>query len=524
MIHRLLPGLFVLASLNAGATCPNPATLDDLRAAFGGARLNAVGSFDYRLTITEGTRPPRSAHYRLQPAAGRLRVERDADIRWWDGAQAWRGSGGDLAMLADAAAAPLRAALAYHFVHLLADPATQAVTAGPQRLRVTPRTEAPFVVGLDPQDCSVTTLAFDDGTTGVETDYRDVDGLRWPFRFTVSDPAGNTREGEFSEVAVRPAGQDFGPAHPRPETKTLPDPAPDAATLAGPTWLSTAANDYNLSLDAAQALMVFARSEAKFAHSKVWWARRSGGAWSNPEPIPFSDARYRDSDPWITPDGQWMYFVSDRPPAGEGPPKKDLDIWRVRLAPTLGRPEHLAGINSEAYELGPELHGGWLYFNSARQGGPATLSIWRARVHDGGFGAPEPLPAPFNAGRQQGDFTLSPDGRLALFWQAGSDNDGELHAARRTADGWSCPVRLPAPFNGPGFDFTPAFTPDGERVLFASERQFKGQKTALLNGLANLYVAPRRLVDAALDDAERRQPLNPSIPAAPSCSRGRWLD
>lgn len=489
-------------------TCPVAPTLTDLKAAFGGTALEAIGTFRYRLAVQRGTVSQTSDNV-LEPGSGRLLSTRSGTRQWWDGASGWRVSASELALLGEADTKRLRDASAYHFFTLLRDPATQATAAGPHRLRLTPKGGEPFTVTLDPATCLIRDLDFGGGLTGTESDYRDVARARWPFRFTLRTADGAVTEGTFSEVAVSAAvdaAADGPAAFPAPDipaaaTRTLPEPSTPVAVLAGAGWLSGDRNDYNLSLDAAGTTLVFARSEAGFARSRILISQKVDGQWSPPAPVAFTDARYRDSDPWLTPDGEWLYFISDRPPTGDGPPQKHMDIWRVKRQPELGAPEHLAALASGGYELGPEVHEGWIYFNSTRSGGPAPMSIWRARITGNGFAAPEPLPPPFNAGRTQGDFTLSPDGRTALFWQAGADNDGELHASRHTDNGWSAPIRLPAPFNGKGFDFTPAFSADGRWVTYASERRFAGGAVPVLNGLANIYVAPRSVIEAALDRA-----------------------
>ncbi|KRA16243.1 hypothetical protein ASD69_16090 [Lysobacter sp. Root604] len=280
------------------------------------------------------------------------------------------------------------------------------------------------------------------------------------------------------------------------EERTLPLPQAYVARLAGAGWLSGTRNDYNLSTDAAQKLMVFARSDSNFKESRVWFAIRRGSGWGKVALAPFSDPRYRDSDPWLTPDGRMLYFVSNRPIGGETP-NTSLDIWRVALdGARFGAPEHLAALASEGEELGPELHDGWLYFNSSRKGGPAKLAIYRARMDGRGFDAPQPLGAPFNNGAIQGDFTLSSDGALALFWSLRGDSaDADLFAACRTRDGWSAAVRLPPPINAPGMDFTPSLSADGRELRFASMRKSAQADDAspFLNGQANIFVAPVEL-------------------------------
>lgn len=267
--------------------------------------------------------------------------------------------------------------------------------------------------------------------------------------------------------------------------------APGASRL-GIGWLSSDANDYNLSIDADARLLVFGRSTTgDFHDAKIWLAKRDGTGWTTPAPAPFSDAHWRDSDPWLTPDGHWLYFVSNRPAPARETGREDLDLWRVSVTDgSFGTPEHLAAASSTGEELGPELHDGWLVFNSTRKDGPAQLALYRSRVSAAGMGVPEPLPAPFNDGPAQGDLTFSPDGRIALFWSIrGGNRDPDLFAARRDGDGWSDAVRLPAPFNAPGMDFTPAFAADGLSVVWASQRAADNDGVDS-SGRADLYRAP----------------------------------
>lgn len=60
---------------------------------------------------------------------------------------------------------------------------------------------------------------------------------------------------------------------------------------------------------------------------------------------------------------------------------------------------------------------------------------------------------------------------------------------RREGDGWSAAVRLPAPFNAPGMDFTPAFTADGRRLRWASQRRPDAAGTPPAT-TADIYSAP----------------------------------
>jgi hypothetical protein len=242
-------------------------------------------------------------------------------------------------------------------------------------------------------------------------------------------------------------------------------------------------SEYNYSESDDGKLAVFARSEADFARARIMVTRRTGRGWSTPAPIGFSDPRYRDSDPWLTPDGRTLYFVSDRPtPARPG--KRDLDIWRaIRQGEGWSAPEHLSNaVNGAGEELGPELHAGVLYFATARRSGMGGLDIYAARATPQGFAKPEALPAPINSAASESDFTLSGDGRTALFWRM-TDGKGLIHRSRLGPEGWSAPAPLGAEVNRGGFNFTPSLARDGRTLTFASDAERPGQA----KGLSDIY-------------------------------------
>jgi hypothetical protein len=127
------------------------------------------------------------------------------------------------------------------------------------------------------------------------------------------------------------------------------------------------------------------------------------------------------------------------------------------------------------------------------------LSLYRAPLVDMQPGEAEALPGPFNDGLAQGDLTYSPDGEFAVFWSIrGDSREPDLFAVRRDGNAWSQAIRLPAPFNGTGMDFTPAFTSDGRRLRWASQRQFGANGTDP-NGNADLYQTDASLLGTAFE-------------------------
>ena len=469
---------------------------DDLVAAFGGEALQRIGRFDYRLVLRDDAGGLlRDADHALLPATGRLwqRDRRDGSERWWDARAGWqRDAQGRWLSLGDAAAAGLAAHVHSHFFVLLRDPATRVESLDARSRRVLPAMGEPFTVLLD-ADGRIASNRFDDGTVADESGYVALDGAWWPRRFALATADGRRLSGEFSELAVD-ADANL-PAIAPPPASADGAPVAGAALRLAPGTLSTPRNEYNLS--EAGDLRVFARSDADFAKARIWLQRRAGDGWGAPEEAPLPPGA-SDSDPWLTPDGRWLYFASDRAAPGRDAKRRDLDLWRLPIDAqgAFGEPEHLGeSVNSPGMELGPELHDGVLYFNSTRAGGTAPLSIYAAALDaDHRPGAPSPLPAPFNAGVQQGDFTLSPGGRFALFWSVREGSAaGDVYAVRRVGDGWDArAIRLPSPVNSAGFDFTPSFSADGTLLRFASDRAPAGlpETGPGAGGLADLYAVP----------------------------------
>lgn len=105
------------------------------------------------------------------------------------------------------------------------------------------------------------------------------------------------------------------------------------------------------------------------------------GQWSNVERLPFNTANSSSAHPAISPDGQWLYFVSDR--AGT---YGQSDLYRVKVLAggSFGTPENLGDkINTEGRESFPFIStNNVLYFASDGRPGFGGLDIYGTKIND----------------------------------------------------------------------------------------------------------------------------------------------
>lgn len=125
------------------------------------------------------------------------------------------------------------------------------------------------------------------------------------------------------------------------------------------------------SYDAIKELFVFTRCEAVDeeydVYCKLMFARKDQeGVWSEPVPMPFVVSEVNFMHPFVTPDGNRVYFASDIDKNARG---YDL-FYTDWQGDQWGEPEilNVSDINTESNELYPSVYNDTLYFSSDRPG------------------------------------------------------------------------------------------------------------------------------------------------------------
>jgi Tol biopolymer transport system component len=270
-------------------------------------------------------------------------------------------------------------------------------------------------------------------------------------------------------------------ASPSPAAAETDSAAPESA-LFGAGLISTGAEEYRISFTPDGETAYFARGDGFFPQSRdatIYETRLVAGEWTEPVVASFS-GEFADIDPWVSPDGNTLYFSSIRPVAGE--PRGDADVWRVaRVDDGWGEPVHLPELSSEFDELGASVtDAGVVWFASDRPGGAGGWDLYTAEPRpEGAFAAPEPVRA-LNSPIWEFNPAISADGLTLLFTsinRPGGVGLGDLFEATLADGEWT---ERPLSVNTSADEYHPSFSPDGAAVYYVRRA-----------GQGDLYVADR---------------------------------
>lgn len=142
-------------------------------------------------------------------------------------------------------------------------------------------------------------------------------------------------------------------------------------------------------------------------YAQIYTSTRSDASWSAPKLLEISkDTLSSYAHPTVSPDGEWLYFVSDMPGGLGG-----TDIWRIRIGENgMGGVDNLgAPINTPGNEMFPSFRpNGELYFSSDGHPGLGGLDLFKAKLDSTGTWEVENLKMPMNSSGD--DFGMTFDG------------------------------------------------------------------------------------------------------------------
>ncbi|WP_268223686.1 OmpA family protein [Sinomicrobium oceani] len=140
------------------------------------------------------------------------------------------------------------------------------------------------------------------------------------------------------------------------------------------------------------------------------------GKVTKTESLPFNSIDYSVGHPSMSPDGKWMFFVSDMP-GGFG----NTDIYVVQMdenGNVASEPQNLGPvINTQEQEMFPYFREGKLYFSSDGHYGLGRLDVFSSEQKEGKmeFKAPKNLGAPVNSNKDDFSFIIDSTASFGYF-------------------------------------------------------------------------------------------------------------
>jgi Tol biopolymer transport system component len=198
---------------------------------------------------------------------------------------------------------------------------------------------------------------------------------------------------------------------------------------------------------------------------------RFGEAWTVPAQAPFSSDRWLDLDPVAHPDGEHIYFTSNRPLEGDSP--GDFDTWYVEWREGYwGDPVHAGPVvNSDSADVYVSFtKDGDMCFSSRRDTSTARR-VYISRNQGGELQPPELVPLMVEGAYPSvGNPCIAQDGSYIIFAAGGEVGEADLFIARRDRGTWRPAQNLGAGINSEFNDYAPCISPDGRYLFFTSER------------------------------------------------------
>lgn len=308
--------------------------------------------------------------------------------------------------------------------------------------------------------------------------------------------------GALAGLLVIGCATDQAPVGAQPDAVAQPD-------AGGQSWVQLAAHNFGAPINTAwsegelafadDGTMVFTSDRQDLAvvpgdPKDIYIAtfNEQTGQWNTPvnmgipvNAAPATDVdplrRGDDREPWITPDGNTIYFKSDR--LATTTPRNANDVFVTHKVDGVWTEPEIVPFpvsTDEGNEHCPMLlqDGRTLCFASARAGGYGGSDIWCSWMDDdGSWEEPVNQGPNINTEAQEFHFMEDKDGWVYFSsgrpgGQGGMDIWASQHLGSETGpDAWGPAVNLGPAVNTAGADQCPALLPDGETMAWFSSRE-----------------------------------------------------
>lgn len=244
-------------------------------------------------------------------------------------------------------------------------------------------------------------------------------------------------------------------------------------------------------------------------YSFIAFSKKKNDLWSAPKVASFS-GKYKDLEPFLSPDGLKLFFVSNRTNNTSSVIKEDTDIWYVtrnKIIDKWSKPKSIGiKINTLRDEFYPSVtNKGDLFFTANYKDSKGKEDIYVSRLINNKYTKPKSLSKKINSDKYEFNAYVSPDESFIIYTSYGRKDDlgkGDLYINKKDANNnWLPPEHINKGVNTPELDYCPFVDTVNNTLYFTTRKSlitksFKKKKTMKEiinyintnpNGLSRIY-------------------------------------
>ncbi|MFD0964086.1 TolB family protein [Pseudofulvibacter geojedonensis] len=240
--------------------------------------------------------------------------------------------------------------------------------------------------------------------------------------------------------------------------------------------------------------------------SGIFKTVKKEGNWQSPVLVSFS-GKYKDLEPFLSPDGLQLYFVSNRPLNESEENPKDYDIWvveRKSKTSNWSKPRNLgAPINTEYNEFYPVITNSKnMYFTSDKPTAKGKDDIFLSEWKDQSYQETISLSVAINSEGYEYNAFVAPDESFILFGaykRKDGLGSGDMYISYKKEGKWTPAKNLGENYNSQQMDYCPFVHMPSKTLYFTSRRstiktgnnysttEFMSEINKYNNGLSRIY-------------------------------------
>ncbi len=230
---------------------------------------------------------------------------------------------------------------------------------------------------------------------------------------------------------------------------------------------------------------------------KIMESNFENGSWTIPKICEFSTDR--DETPFLTPDGNTLYFGSQRQiPNNPNQGNFDMNIWKVKKtgkgwSDATALPDIINQVQEKKEEW-PSSNANFIFSNDGRnyiyttmQRGTKSIEIYTTEEKNGTFSQPQKINGLFEDEKYwKYSAVYSPDGNYLIFNSSdapGGVGGEDIFVAKKTTSGWTKATGIGTLINTKAEESSPRFSRDGKYFFFGRENRINPEK----DGVWSIY-------------------------------------